>query len=211
HRKVSEEKHFKAVSNSKFVALWNTFTAYIVAMTPASDLCSLCQLNNAKISQNVNVSKHEKLKCLSDQETHLQEAKSEWDFMKRNIAACKDVLQDSIIDLLSPRPSCSLKGTIHYSYDYAQQVHIPSSPQQPGPINFKTPQKCGLHTKYSPDWCFGLVKQSFRRRYVSSLFDLMEAVDKSTVSGDNVPKLCGLQDGTVLVPSYDRQTADITR
>ena len=73
-------------------------------MTPASDLCSLCQLNNAKISQNVNVSKHEKLKCLSDQETHLQEAKSEWDFMKRNIAACKDVLQDSIIDLLSPRP-----------------------------------------------------------------------------------------------------------
>ena len=59
------------------------------------------------------------------------------------------------------------------------------------------------HTKYSPDWCFGLVKQSFRRRYVSSLFDLMEAVDKSTVSGDNVAKLCGLHDGTVLVPVYD--------
>ena len=31
----------------------------------------------------------------------------------------------------------------------------------------------------------------------------MEAVDKSTVSGDNVAKLCGLQDGTVLVPVYD--------
>ena len=59
------------------------------------------------------------------------------------------------------------------------------------------------HTKYSPDWCFGLVKQSFRRRNVSSLFDLMEAVDKSTVSGDNVAKLCGLHDGTVLVPVYD--------
>lgn len=33
---------------------------------------------------------------------------------------------------------------MHYSYDYAQQVHIPSNPQQPGPIYFKTPQKCGL-------------------------------------------------------------------
>ena len=108
--------------------------AYIAAMTPASDLCSLCQHNNAKISQNVNVSKREKLKCLSDQEMHLQEAKSEWDFKKRNIAACKEVLQDSLMDLLSPRPSCLLKGTMHYSYDYAQQVHIPSSPQQPGPI-----------------------------------------------------------------------------
>ena len=31
----------------------------------------------------------------------------------------------------------------------------------------------------------------------------MEAVDKSTVSGVNVAKLCGLHDGTVLVPVYD--------
>ena len=31
----------------------------------------------------------------------------------------------------------------------------------------------------------------------------MEAVDKSTVSGDNVAKLCGLHNGTVLVPVYD--------
>lgn len=132
------------VSYSKFVALWNTFTPYIVGMTPASDLCSLCHLNDAKISQNVNVSEHEKLKCLSDQEMHLQEAKSERDFMKRNVAACKEGLQDSVIDLLSPRPSCSLKGTIHYSDDYAQQVHILSNPQQPGSIYFKTQRKCGL-------------------------------------------------------------------
>ena len=106
YRKVSEEKHLNAVSYSEFVTLWNTFTPYIVAMTPASGLCSLCQLNN--------VSEREKLKCLSDQETHLQEAKSERDFMKTDIAACKEVLRDSVIDFLSPRPSCSLKGTIHY-------------------------------------------------------------------------------------------------
>ena len=90
------------------------------------------------------MSKHEKWKCLSDQEMHLQEAKSERPFIQRNIPACKEVLQDSVIDLLSPRPSCSLKGTIHYSDDYAQQEHIPSNPQQPGPIYFKTPRKCGL-------------------------------------------------------------------
>ena len=74
---------------------------------------------------------------------------------------------------------------------------------------------CGMHnsilysfliagpTKFSPDWCFGLIKQSFRRRYVSSLFDLMEAVDQSTVMGVNISKLCGLHDGPVLVPVYD--------
>ena len=67
----------------------------------------------------------------------LQEAKLERDFIKRYIAACKDSLQNSEIDLLSPRPSCSIEGTVHYSYDYTQQVQIPSNPKQPGPIFFK--------------------------------------------------------------------------
>ena len=33
---------------------------------------------------------------------------------------------------------------MHYSFDYAQQVHHPSNPMQPGPIYFKTPCKCGI-------------------------------------------------------------------
>ncbi|XP_031553742.1 uncharacterized protein LOC116290781 [Actinia tenebrosa] len=210
--------------------------------------------------------------------------------MKACISNCKEAMKGSDINLLSGNPSCSFEGTVHYSYDYAQQAHIPSNPQQPGPIYFKVPRKCGLfgicfegiprqvnylidkavdtgkgantviscvhdfftshgagetnvqvhadncggqnknnyviwyyclrvlcgqhhsilysfliagHTKFSPDWCFGLLKQSFRRRYVSSLFDSLEAVDKSTVSGVNIGKLCGLHDGNVLVPVYD--------
>jgi len=39
---------------------------------------------------------------------------------------------------------CCLEGTVHYSYDYAQQLHYPADPYQPGPIYFKTPRKCGL-------------------------------------------------------------------
>ena len=39
---------------------------------------------------------------------------------------------------------CSTNITAHYSFDYAQQVHIPSNPMQPGPIYFKTPRKCGI-------------------------------------------------------------------
>jgi len=33
---------------------------------------------------------------------------------------------------------------MHYSFDFAQQVHIPSNPMQPGPIYFKTPRKCAI-------------------------------------------------------------------
>ena len=142
-KKVWEDSNLTVVSYAKFVALWNTLTPYIV-MKPASDLCSLCQLNNTKIHQNVNVSEQEKLNCLSDQEMHLHEAKTEREIMKTNIAACKELLQGSGIDLLSGRPCGSFKGTVHYLYEYAKQVHIPSNPQQAGPIYFKTPRKCGL-------------------------------------------------------------------
>ena len=41
-------------------------------------------------------------------------------------------------------PPCSLQGGMHYSYDYAQQVHYPSNPLQPCPIYFKMPRKCSL-------------------------------------------------------------------
>ena len=33
---------------------------------------------------------------------------------------------------------------MHYSFDFAQQVHYPSNPLQPGPMYFKTARKCAI-------------------------------------------------------------------
>lgn len=38
----------------------------------------------------------------------------------------------------------SYDGDIHYSFDFAQQIHIPFDSLQPGPIYFLTPFKVGL-------------------------------------------------------------------
>ena len=46
-----EDSNLTVVSYAKFVALWNTLTPFIVGTKPASDVCSLCQLNNTKINQ----------------------------------------------------------------------------------------------------------------------------------------------------------------
>ena len=49
-----------------------------------------------------------------------------------------------------PPPLCSivrensLPIQAHYSFDYAQQVHFPSNPMQPGPKFFLTPRKCSI-------------------------------------------------------------------
>ena len=57
------------------------------------------------------------------------------------------------------------------------------------------------HTKFSPDWCFGLMKQRFRRTKVGCLADLERVVDES--SETNIPQLVGSQSGEVTVPIYN--------
>uniref|UniRef100_A0A1X7UE93 Uncharacterized protein n=1 Tax=Amphimedon queenslandica TaxID=400682 RepID=A0A1X7UE93_AMPQE len=57
-------------------------------------------------------------------------------------------------------------------------------------------------TKFSPDWCFGLLKQRFRRSVVGSLHDLLEVVETST--SVNKAQVVGTLEGKCIVKSYDR-------
>ena len=57
------------------------------------------------------------------------------------------------------------------------------------------------HTKFSPDWCFGLLKQRFRRTNVGCLDDIAAVVDSS--ARVNVPQLVGTQEGDINVQCYD--------
>jgi len=44
-------------------------------------------------------------------------------------------------------------GSIHVSFDYAQQIQVPNLPQQPGPLYFLVPYKVGL---------FGIMNDTLR-------------------------------------------------
>jgi hypothetical protein len=57
------------------------------------------------------------------------------------------------------------------------------------------------HTKFAPDWCFGLFKKRFRLTKIGTLADIAKAVDDSAKV--NVPQLCGTEEGKVVVPTYD--------
>ena len=57
------------------------------------------------------------------------------------------------------------------------------------------------HTKFSPDWCFGLFKQLYRRTKIGCLNDVAQVVERSAVV--NHAQLIGTQDGQVIVPMYD--------
>ena len=60
------------------------------------------------------------------------------------------------------------------------------------------------HTKFSPDWCFGLLKQCFRRTKVGCLDDLVKVVDSS--AGVHIAQLVGTQEGEKMVTTYNWAT-----
>ena len=293
YEQSAQSADLQAVGRSTFLQLWNDLVPYVVICRPMTDLCHTCQKNNTKIYRSSNLPENQKSQLLKEMESHLLNAERERSLYQNASNKAKACIKSNLekFDFTQVRTPCSFNdGIVHYSFDYAQQVHLPSNPLQPGPIYFKTPRKCGIfgvcceglprqvnylidesvsagkgansvisylhhffsnhglgesdvhlhadnctgqnknnyllwywawrtmsglhnsctysflmvgHTKFACDWCFGLLKQKVRKTFISSLFDLASAVDESTVSGVNVSQLCGLHDGTVLVPVYD--------
>ena len=85
-------------------------------------------------------------------EEHLRIVQTERSFykttcsdVKKEIAAhftTDGVFTPPALDSQPPANSDAIRS--HYSFDYAQQVHYPSDPMQPGPIYFLTPRKCAV-------------------------------------------------------------------
>ncbi|XP_055955699.1 uncharacterized protein LOC126815989 isoform X1 [Patella vulgata] len=283
----------RAVKISSFRQLWNTLLPFIVFCKPQTDLCWTCQQNNYQVYRSHNLPDEVKNAKLRKQLGHLQLVEAERNEYRRMVADGKGVAAE-IEQPLKLGPHLPMSGDfhMHYSFDFAQQVHIPSDPLQPGPMYFLVPRKCGLfgmncealpqqvnylidesassskgssavisylhhffetyglgekdldmhcdncsgqnknrymlwylawrvmhglhrtvtlnflitgHTKFAPDWCFGLIKQKFRKTRVCSLDEMSEVVSNSTTTGVNIPQQVVNNDGQVLVRHYDWQ------
>lgn len=109
-------------------------------MRPASDLCWTFQKNNNQIHKIANLPEFQKAEVVRQQERHLSLAAGEREFYKNCFKTTKEALTERLkdVDFTEKRAPCSLDGTVHYSYDYAQQLQYPSNPYQRGPIYFKT-------------------------------------------------------------------------
>ena len=82
--------------------------------------------------KSVNVPEELKSQRLQEAQKHLDLARVQWQHYNDQCALAKE-------NTASNPPS-----VMHYSFNYAQQVHYPFNAQQPGPIFFKTAQKCGI-------------------------------------------------------------------
>ena len=111
-----------------------------------TDLCFTCEQNTSKLIRSANLPDREKSECVQIQQEHLNPVQDERELYRNACQEAKnnfEIVQDTIA-LDQHHEACSLDTTMHYSFDFAQQVHVPSNPMQPGPIYFKTPRKCGI-------------------------------------------------------------------
>jgi hypothetical protein len=98
-------------------------------MKPADDLCLECQTLCKAITNTGHLPEEEKRERLLAYQQHLNEAKQERECYNQQIAMCKATIGKG-------------GGSMHYSYDFAQQIHYPNNPLQPGPAYFLSARKC---------------------------------------------------------------------
>uniref|UniRef100_A0A1X7VKS5 Uncharacterized protein n=1 Tax=Amphimedon queenslandica TaxID=400682 RepID=A0A1X7VKS5_AMPQE len=236
-----EGLYVKACAETTFNMLWRRYLPYIEKMKPMSDLCATCKEISGLIIRSANMQSDERIteamqKALDHRSLVKKEREYYKDVLKEAQLLLKRLYTDAANNYNPPltKPLAMLNIVAHYSFDYAQQVHYPSSPLQAGPIYFLTPRKCGIfgvcceaipqqvnflidesfdtgkganpviskyllwrvttglnasisisflpveHTKFSPDWCFGLLKQIFRKAEVDSLDDFIQVIEQSS-------------------------------
>ena len=102
-----------------------------------TDLCLTYQQNTTKLQRSAHLSDEEKSECVKAHQEHLNTAQTEREHYRNSCNDCEKILQTLDTDTLlnsETRGPCSLNATMHYSFDFAQQIHVPSNPLQPGPI-----------------------------------------------------------------------------
>ncbi|XP_062615789.1 uncharacterized protein LOC134277475 [Saccostrea cucullata] len=161
---AAESLHLRKICLSEFKRVWLNTCPHVLISKPSTDLCYKCQSYANILVHGGNMTEEEKEQHLEKYTAHVEKSKMQRDYYRRQC----EVSKTSFSALPNERktrgqPICSLEGTQHYSFDYAQQIHYPHYAQQVGPLFFKTPRKCqcfGICSEGSGSQIFYLIDES---------------------------------------------------
>jgi len=136
----------QAVNHGKFVDLWHQFCSESCCGRTHDRSMLDMSTEHHQLVRAANLPEHEKADCIKGQQEHLDCAQVEREFYRRTCSDAATTFSQTDVEtnLNKMHEPCSFSGTMHYSFDYAKQVHFPSNPMQPALIYFKTPRKCGI-------------------------------------------------------------------
>ena len=114
-----------------FVDVWHKCIPEIQFMTPRTDVCAVCENFREKIK--TAITENEKITFTSQFTEHLSLAQSErQDYLDRCLS-CKSELTKNAVPNFA-----------HYTFDFAEQLHLPHHSCQVGPMYFKVGRKVQL-------------------------------------------------------------------
>ena len=130
-----QSKNTTPVGRSKFYQLWKDTRPFVIAMKPADDLCFDCHKLSSTLTRMGHLSEEDKSANLKAYVDHLELAKQERSAYNQQVLLCRNEFQTATDGSDVP---------MHYSFDFAQQIHYPNNPLQPGPAYFLTARKCQI-------------------------------------------------------------------
>ena len=139
---------------------------------PRTDLCALCQLNTTLLYKVRSFDDDKKQALLQKSLEHLNSVSKERELLKNVIIEAKSTLPTETTLTLGRHKPCSFDGLSHYSFDFAQQIFVPHSSQQVGPIYLLTPYKIGL---------FGIMCEPFGKMVIYIILKRMASGKGSNV------------------------------
>ena len=102
-------------------------------MTPRTDMCATCEGFRIRLKDATH--EEEKVKLTADFTSHLEAAQEERNYYLTSMQQATTALEEN--------PSAPPQYA-HYTFNFAQCVHIPHHARQVGPLYFKTPRKIQL-------------------------------------------------------------------
>ena len=123
------DKHFW-IGYTTFCKFWKKYVSNVQFLSQRTDLCDHCKIMQFKLGM---MKPEKKLTMMIDWQKHIKWAMDERDFYKESIQIAKKELsrvQKEGGPIVTPALPNSKSCIQHYSFDYAQQVMIPSSSQQ---------------------------------------------------------------------------------
>lgn len=163
-----------AVGYQTFIRVWHECLPHIGFAKARSDLCLACENFKKALNQvEADLSEKredEKIKLHQQAIEHLEYAKRERDHYRDCIKLAESHYTRLSLRQRHVRGKANIRNMcMHYSWDFAQQVHYPYEDQQVGPIYFKTPRRAQV---------FGICCEGIPCQ-VNYLIDEADFLDKS--------------------------------
>ena len=126
---IAKSPQLRFLPYKSFLNMWRRCLPDIVFMTPRSDVCARCEQFRADVKAAFR--EEDKIKAMTDFKAHLDTAQEERNYYLTSMKKAETSLANSETDLFY----------CHYTFDFAEQIHLPHHARQVGPLYFKSPRK----------------------------------------------------------------------